>query len=137
VAPLQLGAAPGLAGLRVGYHFQVVSLIAFESHTEPPALEIRVNFGMFAGREATPAELDDLAQALLPEVGEVSIVAEHRHEVTEESEVSLHQVKVEVAGESLPTSDAERDDLAERLVGLAEEWASACFADRHAEVSEL
>jgi hypothetical protein len=46
-------------------------------------------------------------------------------------------VKVEVAGESLPASNAERDDLAVRLVGLAEQWAAACFADRHAEVSEL
>lgn len=114
-----------------------MSLIAFETRTEPPALEIRINFGMFAGREATPAELDDLAQALLRELGEVSVVAEHRHEVTEESEVSLHQVKVEVAGESLSASNAERDHLAERLVDLAEEWAAACFADRHAEVSEL
>ena len=128
MAPLQLGTAPGLAGARAGYHFQVVSLIAFESHTEPPALEIRVNFGMFAGREATPAELDDLAQALLPEVGEVSIVAEHRHEVTEESEVSLHQVKIEIDDASAPI---------ERLVAIAEQWAAACFAERHAEVSEL
>ena len=29
-------------------------------------VEIRVNFGVFAGREATPAELDDLAHALIP-----------------------------------------------------------------------
>lgn len=105
-----------------------MSLIAFEAHTEPAALEIRVNFGMFAGREATPAELDELARALLPEVGEVSVVAEHRHEVTEESEVSLHQVRVEVDDASAPI---------ERLVVIAERWAEACFADRHAEVSEL
>lgn len=114
-----------------------MSLIAFETQTEPPALEIRVNFGMFAGRDATPAELDELAQALLPQVGEVSVVAEHRHEVTEDSEVSLHQVRIEVAGESLPASETERGALAERLVGAAERWAEACFADRHAEVSEL
>ena len=54
--------------------------IAFVSEiSEPPGLEIRVNFGVFAGREATPAEVDELAKALVPEVGEVSIVAEQRH----------------------------------------------------------
>ena len=30
--------------------------------------DIRVNFGMFAGREATQAEIDDLAHDLLVEV---------------------------------------------------------------------
>ena len=35
--------------------------LAFAVHEHaPPALEVRVNFGMFAGREATPAEIDDL-----------------------------------------------------------------------------
>ena len=39
--------------------------IAFAASTiEPPALEIRVNFGMFAGREATSVEIDDLATQL-------------------------------------------------------------------------
>ena len=43
--------------------------IAFATRTfEPPALEIRVNFGMFAGREATPAEIDVLATALRDKV---------------------------------------------------------------------
>ena len=28
-----------------------------------PELEIRINFGVFAGREATPAELDALGRA--------------------------------------------------------------------------
>ncbi|MDQ4095691.1 MAG: hypothetical protein M3174_05765, partial [Actinomycetota bacterium] len=56
--------------------------IAFATSPDRPALEIRVNFGVFAGRDATPAELDELARALLAEVGEVSIVAEQRHEVT-------------------------------------------------------
>ena len=30
--------------------------------------DIRVNFGLFAGREATRAEIDDLAKTLLDEV---------------------------------------------------------------------
>ena len=114
-----------------------MSLIAFRTQTEPPALEIRINFGVFAGREATHAELDDLAQALLPEVGEVSVVAENRHEVGRESEASVHQVRVEIALEELPAATAEREGLAEHLVAIAEDWAEACIADRHAEVAEL
>ena len=39
--------------------------LAFATRTfEPPVLEIRVNFGMFAGREATPAEIDALVEGL-------------------------------------------------------------------------
>jgi hypothetical protein len=112
-------------------------LIAFVTTTEPPGLEIRVNFGVFAGREATPAELDELAHALLPEVGEVTVVAEQRHELTEDVEVAVHQVRVEVSGDRLPDEEAELATFTERLRGLAAGWARTCIADRHAEVSEL
>jgi hypothetical protein len=104
---------------------------------EPPALEIRVNFGVFAGREATSAEIDDLAKALLPKVGEVAIVSEERHELTDHSEASLHQVRIEVDPEHLPDDEHELDHLAGRLVEAADSWARSCVADRHAEVSEL
>ena len=51
------------------------STIAFAVHEhEPPALEVRINFGIFAGREATPAEIDELATQVLEKVGSVSIV---------------------------------------------------------------
>src|SRR5213592_2546427 len=72
---------------------------------EPPGVEVRVNFGVFAGRRATPAEIDDLAAALLPKVGEVSIVAEERHEIGEEAEASLNQVRIEVAPDHLPADE--------------------------------
>jgi hypothetical protein len=104
---------------------------------EPPGVEVRVNFGVFAGRGATPAEIDALAEALLPKVGEVSIVAEERHEIGEETEASLNQVRIEVAPEQLPDDGHELDMLCGRLVEAAETWARACIADRHAEVSEL
>jgi hypothetical protein len=110
--------------------------IAFATRTEPPGLEIRVNFGIFAGREATPAELDELARELLPDVGEVTVVAEQRHEVSEESEASLHQVRVEVSGERLPTDLEELEELETRLLAGAERWARVCIADRHAELTE-
>jgi hypothetical protein len=104
---------------------------------EPPAVEVRVNFGVFAGRRATPAEIDDLAAALLPKVGEVSIVAEERHEIGEETEASLNQVRIEIAPEQLPEDEHELDMLCGRLVEATETWARACIAERHADVSEL
>jgi len=42
---------------------------------EPPGVEVRVNFGVFAGRGATsPPRSTELAKSLLPKVGEVAIV---------------------------------------------------------------
>ena len=108
--------------------------MAFASRTEPPGLEIRINFGVFAGREATPAELDELAHELLPEVGAVSVVAEQRHEVSPDSEVALHQVRVEVDGERLPDDPAQLEELRRRLLAAAERWAHICIAERHAEL---
>ena len=104
---------------------------------EPPGLEIRVNFGIFAGRDATPAEIDELARLLVPEVGDVSIVSEQRHEIGDGVEASLHQVRIEVAGDHVPDRDAELDDLAQRLVDRAQFWARACIGERHAEVTEF
>lgn len=112
--------------------------IAFAVHQhEPPALEVRVNFGMFAGRKATAAEIDDLAETLLEQVGAVSIVAEERHEIDEHSEASIHQVRIEIAPDALPTERQQLDELGVRVVVAAEQWAAACIAERHAEISEL
>ena len=103
-------------------------VIAFATSPDTPPLEVRVNFGMFAGREATPAEIDELARDLMPQVGDVTIVREERHEISGHSEGSVQQVKIE-----LPDGDS---DLVHRVIEIAERWASACIAERHAEVSE-
>jgi hypothetical protein len=92
--------------------------------TNPGSRELGINFGVFAGRSATPAELDQLAQMLLPELGDVTIVAGDRRELNARSETSLYQVRVE-----LP-----EDADVERVVAVAEEWAQAHIEDRHAEV---
>jgi hypothetical protein len=112
--------------------------IAFATRTyEPPGLEIRINFGMFAGREATPAEIDELGKELLDRVREVSIISEERHEIADTSEVQLHQVRVEVSPDDLPRDDHELDELRGRLLEVSERWAQACIAERHLEVEEI
>ncbi len=61
-----------------------------------PALEVRVNFGVYAGRNATAAEIDDLAHLLRTEVPAFAVIAEARHEFGGDVETSLHQVVIEV-----------------------------------------
>src|SRR5215216_468632 len=104
---------------------------------DDPGLEIRVNFGVFAGRAATPAEIDRLAEWLLDEVGEVSIISEERHEMDGNVEASVHQVRVEVAADRVPDDDPARGSLEQTLVERADHWARVCIAERHAEVAEL
>lgn len=116
---------------------QVEETIAFVTDEHPAGLQIRINFGVFAGRDATSAELEELGKLLVPEAGEVSIVGEERHEMTEGAEVVLRQVRVAVAPERIPEDLAERRALAERLVGLAEIWARQCINERRAEITEL
>jgi hypothetical protein len=96
---------------------------------ERPGLEVRVNFGLLTGRDATPAEIDDLARELRRIVRSFEIVAEQRHEFGDDVEVSVHQVVIETA--------AAPDDVAVDVVGAAERWARACFDTRHADISEL
>lgn len=89
--------------------------------------EIRVNFGVISGREATAAEIEDLARELHGRVSAFSIVAEHRYEFAGDAEAAVHQVRIE-------TEDAIDEELRGRLLEIAERWAHACAADRHIEV---
>jgi hypothetical protein len=107
--------------------------IAFLSEPDDSPLEIRINFGIFAGRQATPAEIDALGRALLPLLGELTIVSEERHEITGESEVMVSSVRVELGGADKPLSR----ELTDSLLARCERWAHSCIAERHAEVSEL
>jgi hypothetical protein len=99
-----------------------------------PGLEIRVNFGVFASREATAAEIDDLATTLIPDVGEVTIVAEQRHELSGDAEAALHQVRVEIDEENLPEDPDERESLAELLCERCTMWARRAIDERRVDV---
>ena len=99
---------------------------------DPPAIEIRVNFGVFAGREATPAEIDRLAEWLLDEVGEVSIISEERHEIDANVEAAVHQVRLD----RVPADPAERAGIEARIVERAEHWAGLCVAERRVDIAD-
>jgi hypothetical protein len=87
--------------------------------------DILVNFGMFAGRDATQAEIDLLAQDLLAEVQTITIVAEQRTVADRDMEASVHQIRIELD-----------EDDPQRPLWIAERWAHACVAERHAEITE-
>lgn len=92
--------------------------------------EIRINFGVFAGREATSAEIEALARALHERVDRFAIVAEHRFEFGDEVEASVRIVRVCPDG-------AVDDELRGRLLEICERWADSCVAERHLDVAEL
>ena len=97
-------------------------------HPEPPKIEVRVNFGVFAGRAAPPTEAESLAEWLLDEVGEVSIVSAEHHEIDTHGEAVIHQVRIEVAEGD--------EELAEKILARAWHWARLCVEERHAEITD-
>ena len=109
--------------------------LAFVAPPQPrPGLEIRVNFGLFAAREATPSEIDELARQLLYEVGDVTIVSEQRHELSADAEASIHQVRVAIDDEQLPDDADELEVVTDRLVAACDLWARRAIDARHIEV---
>jgi hypothetical protein len=99
---------------------------------EQPQVVVRVNFGVFTGREATSAEIDRLAEWLLDRVDHVTIVSETHHEIDTHSEAAVHQVRIEVTGTA---GDDTPHALEQWLIERAELWARTCIAERTASTS--
>ena len=95
---------------------------------EEPGIEIRVNFGVFAGRHASPAEIDELAAALSELAPSFAIVSEERHEFAERSRPRSTRSSSRYRAS---TPAPEPDVLAERIVLAANGWALECIESRH------
>src|SRR4051794_14302651 len=102
----------------------------------PTGVVVLVNFGIVAGRAATPAEIDELARLLRPEVEDVSIVSEERHEIGGSAEASIHQVRLEGDDHGAPPAQT-RPAFCDRLVEIAGFWARMCAHDRHSELADI
>ena len=89
--------------------------------------EIRVTFGLMSGREATSAEIEELANELHTRLDSFTIVSEQRFEFGGDVEAQVHQVRIEV-------EEPLDDELRGRLLEIADRWAHACAADRHVDV---
>lgn len=108
--------------------------IAFRVHPhEEPGLEVRVNFGLYTGRNATAAEIDDLAHSLRSHVPTFTVTAEERHQFGDDVETSVHQVVIEVDRQNAGDLS---DDVCGRIVETAGRWATACRVSR-SELGEL
>ena len=116
--------------------------LAFAVHEhDQPAIEVRVNFGVYAGRAATAAEIDRLALWLLDEVGEVSIISEERHEIDARSRprctrfASSSRVECPQFASTLErAATSGRRGLEKRILDRAVHWARQCVAERHVDV---
>jgi hypothetical protein len=84
--------------------------------------EIVVNFGLFAGRQATEAEIYRLGQALVGELESVEIISEQRFEFDADVEATVHQVRVVLP---LAVGGRERE-----LAPLVEAWARDAIGER-------
>jgi len=98
---------------------------------ERPACTVRVNFGIYAGRNATQAEIDDLARALSRIVESFAIAAEERHEFGGAVETAIRQTVIEIQDVG-----GEDDELCDRVIACAEAWAASCIRSR-SELGEL
>jgi hypothetical protein len=59
-------------------------------------------------------------------VSAITIVAEQRTIADRDMEASVHQIRVEL----------DEEDDPQRPLLIAERWAQACVAERHAEITE-
>ena len=109
-------------------------VLAFAVQPNRPPAEVRVNFGMFAGRQATPAEVDNLARALHEQFESFTIVAEQRHQFGGAVEASIHQVVVEVERE---VASDDISAMCDRVVEIADQWVGDCVAARQTDVAEI
>lgn len=101
----------------------VMTELIFRATDRPqPELEVRVNFGVFAGRNATQAEIDNLAHELSSAVESFAIVAEERHEFGGAREAAVRQVVIQI--------DRDDDGLEDRVLRIAEGWAKDCIHAR-------
>jgi hypothetical protein len=97
--------------------------LVFVDDTEEGAdLEVVVNFGVYSGRQATPAEIERLAHAVLEEIESVEIICEQRYEFDREVEATVYRIRVQVP----PGSESRAGILREHV----DEWARECIGER-------
>jgi hypothetical protein len=87
-----------------------------------PAMHFAVNFGVFAGRQATSTDLRHLREALLTILPAATVLSELRLELAASSEAEVYQVRVEVPHEALGT-EADVEALRRRVAQTLETWA--------------
>ena len=93
---------------------------------EPLPLQIRVNFGIYTGRDATRPELERLASRVLERTGTVSVIGQQRYVAGLEQMVCLHEVLIEVAPDGIERAGYDLETLHELLLADARNWLEEC-----------
>ena len=96
--------------------------LVFVSTGADGAAELVVNFGVYSGREATPAEVERLAHELLGAVPAVEVICEKRYEFSQDAEATVYRVRIFAAGVG---------NRASELRGTVAAWAEDCINERH------
>lgn len=96
--------------------------LVFVSPGADGVAELVVNFGVFSGREATPAEIERLARQLLSDLAAVEVVSERRYEFTQDAEATVYRVRV-----TMPGAGHRADELRDAVAA----WAEDCIEDRY------
>jgi hypothetical protein len=86
--------------------------------------ELIVNFGVYGGREATPAEIDRLGDTLLAAAERFEVVCETRYAFDREHRASVYRIRVEIPADAAP------DAAIEAARAAVEEWAQDCIDER-------
>lgn len=84
--------------------------------------ELVVNFGIYAGREATPAEVERLARDFLPDLPLLEVVCERRYEFAPDTEATVFRIRV-----SAPGAVERAGELRDAVTA----WAEDCIAERY------
>lgn len=99
--------------------------LVFLSPTSDGLLELVVNFGIYAGREATPAEVERLARTYLAGVDPLEVVCEQRYEFAGEAEATVYRIRV-----FAPRASGGAEPLREAVAA----WAADCIDERRSPV---
>jgi hypothetical protein len=95
--------------------------LVFLSPTADGVAELVVNFGVYAGREATPAEVERLARTYLADVDPLEVVCEQRYEFAGGAEATVYRIRV-----SAPRAGDRAEELREAVAA----WAADCIDER-------
>jgi hypothetical protein len=122
---------------RVSQRLVNVDPIAAYVSNESP-LELTVNFGIFAGRETSRADIDRLGEMLLALVSGATLFSGRRYEFAQDAaESAAYEVKIQFPPFILPTEKGELEPLVEMLLETVRRWARDCAATPPAEGEDL
>jgi len=98
------------------------TLVFVADAEEDADFELVVNFGIFSGREATPAEVERLAHRLLEELESVEIICEQRYEFDRDVEATVYRLRIKMPPDAAAPAAELRDIVAD--------WARDCISER-------